>query len=78
MSIRVRIDYLPSGDESRAQPLAEVRIENSKSGHYALFDHPTADYLVRVDGKEKAPVLGHRRSAGFWQLVRRAINAVTP
>ncbi len=65
MTLRVTVEIVPYGDESRKRLLDVMNIE--------LITHDlcwkneygeVADYRVR----------GHRRSAGFWELIKRALG----
>lgn len=69
----VRVEMWPGGDELLARNLGRMEISN-------ISDlAPVSDYLVVVQtGKDRArrEVKGHTRDDGFWELVRKACDAL--
>lgn len=76
MTLRVTVEIVPLGDESRKRELGRMDISNitydrTKENEYGEI----ADYIVRSEGRSAYNVRGHRRSNGFWTLVRKALNS---
>lgn len=70
--LRVTIELLPAGDESRKSVLATATIANVSGGEVADYDvHVTSDDL---DGVRHAVLRRYpRRASSVWDLVLRAI-----
>lgn len=72
--IRVRVEIVPGGDESRARQIGELHIWNTT-------DHgdECADYhgWIESESKERVAleVRRHWRPSGAWQLVMLALQA---
>lgn len=64
MTLRVIVQIVPFGDESRVRELGRLNISNITEPSAANEYGAVADYVVR----------GHRRSDGFWALVRSALE----
>ncbi len=79
--LRVTVEIVPRGDESRKRRIAVMEIVNDGSGD-AIID----DYYIQsckdVYGEELAPqepplqVMQHQRELGAWALIRRAIGTL--
>jgi hypothetical protein len=74
--LRVTIEVIPNGDESRRRPIRVMNIANMSG----LAD--ASDYEVHVVGERHANkkhgfVRGHERKRfGCWALIARAIRAL--
>jgi len=78
--LRVTVEIVPFGNESRKRTLGVMEIANDGTG-----DHDWGMYRIRSvrdeDGNELAPqdaqirVGPHLREIGFWPLVQRCIRA---
>jgi hypothetical protein len=65
VTLRVTVEIVPCGDESRKRVLDVMNIENIT--HNLCWENEygeVSDYRVR----------GHRRSAGFWELIKRVLG----
>ena len=65
MTLRVTVEIVPFGDESLKREIGRLNISNitydrTRENEYGEI----SDYIVK----------GHRRSDGFWELVRKAIE----
>jgi len=73
--LRVTVQILPHGDEETARTLATLDVINT-------VDHPKRPhygrYRVRLDGQEVGRIASHKRSRGWYWLVRRALWMVGP
>lgn len=72
--IRVKIDLIPFGDESKAKQIAEVVIANDGTG-----DNKTGNYIVVSKENSNEPVLGRifkfPRKNGILALLKIALGA---
>lgn len=79
MTLRVKLEIIPYGDESRAHTIARMDISNQGhvSGVHAHHGDMCA-YSVKTFTDQKLDAYSepvyHRRSEGAWQLVMAAIN----
>lgn len=64
MTLRVIVQVVPFGDESRVREVGRLNISNITVPEPSNEHGAIADYIVR----------GHRRSDGFWALVRTALE----
>jgi hypothetical protein len=74
--IRVRLEIVPGGDESRARQIGELHIWN-----VAERGEDTCDYHGWIEaegeaGRRAVEVRRHWRPAGAWQLVMLALQDV--
>lgn len=76
MTLRVRLEIVPSGDETRVREIGRLDINNtlmkSTVGMDAYFYQ-----VIQLDkgdvGKFRTPII-HYRSDGAWYLVRQVLN----
>lgn len=69
MTLRVTVEIVPFGDESKKRVLDVMNISNITFDRRWENEYGNvADYVVR----------GHRREAGFWELVRKALDQWKP
>ncbi len=64
MTLRVIVQIVPFGDESKARELGRLDISNITAPTPTTPAGTMADYIVR----------GHRREDGFWALIRKVLN----
>lgn len=65
MTLRVIVQIVPAGDEVHAREIGRMNISNITIPRDENENGEVSDYVVR----------GHRRKAGFWELIRKALNA---
>lgn len=72
--LRVTVELVPFGDESRKKTIGIMNIANDGRGSSEV-----GHYDVRLeddrDVERNARVLHYQRSRGAWSLVRRALEA---
>jgi hypothetical protein len=73
--IRIKIDLVPHGIESKSRPIGQMEIWNDATG-----DHRRGNYKFRFSrerGKERSGELKDfpRLSANVFELIRRCLNA---
>lgn len=75
--LRVKLELVPFGIESRCQQIGELRIVNDGS-HPDRPEYGNYSVAIDVDGVPYATgcVMDHLRSASAWRLVRKALKAV--
>lgn len=67
MTLRVIVQIVPFGDEERVREIGRLDISNTTYVGTSENEYGNVcDYVVR----------GHRRSDGFWPLVRKALDAL--
>ena len=84
MPIRVTMEIIPRGDESRRFVAGVLEIENDGTG-----DNETGNYKMRLSGPVKdgdvsimndywqvGELRQFRRNRGWWSCVREALNAM--
>lgn len=64
MTLRVTVEIVPFGDESRKRTLDVMNISNVTEPCWENDYCDIADYTVK----------GHRRKAGFWELIKKALE----
>lgn len=67
--IRVTIDFIPYGDESRAEELGHIEIINDGTGTQEV-----GNYFVRINGADLA-IGSHERAGGWLPLVEQAVRS---
>jgi len=74
--LRVTVEYVPNGDESRKRVIRIMTISNM-SGLADMSDYEVHAYSEKPSQRKEGRVRGHeRRKFGAWALVSRAIKAL--
>jgi hypothetical protein len=76
--LRVRLEMVPGGDESRACDIGSVHIWNMVD--HGIVAGDTADYAYLISDHDGGDIGGgtvreHRRVDGAWALVHKALGA---
>lgn len=66
MTLRVTVEIVPFGDKSQKRTLGVINISN------VTYDPSWENEYGEVSDYE---IKGHRRSAGFWELIRKVLNS---
>lgn len=80
--VRVTIEILPGGDESKARKLGQVDIINDSSGtgetgNYTVRLHKSSEYAARPGIWRQGRISGFPRSRlGPYDLLYRALKAI--
>lgn len=81
MTLRVRLEIIPHGDEGRAYEIGRLDIFNKGIAEPTpdgwdlggFHEYGVIEILPKEAGLHKKPIL-HRRWLGGWELVRKAIE----
>lgn len=64
MTLRVTVEIIPFGDESKKKVLDVMNISNITTPSWENDYGEVSDYIVR----------GHKRKAGFWELIKKVLD----
>jgi len=71
--LRVTVDLVPFGDESRVQPIGEMIIANDGTGNDEFANYVFAMHDDRR-GTDFGTAENFYRGAGVWELIAHCIN----
>lgn len=72
--LRVTVDLIPFGDESKKQKLAEMVVINDASRHDGYGNYKIVIKDTDLEKTKKYKIIDHLRSDGFWPLLIQAIS----
>ena len=73
MTLRVRLEIVPFGDEERTREIGRLDIFNMGRHEFGHCEYGVIELSSKEAGLHTNTVL-HRRDLGAWELVRKAIT----
>ena len=70
--LRLTLEIVPYGDESRARPIGMMHIGLQAVTHGNMGQYRVYCYAADGELMTEFQVLDHQRDGGAWELVRRA------
>jgi hypothetical protein len=71
--LRITVDLVPHGDESRVQPIGEMIIANDGTGSEEFSNYVFAMHDDKR-GTDFGTIEDFYRNAGFWELIATCIS----
>lgn len=77
MTLRVRLEIVPHGDEERAYEIGRLDVSNLGYVGFGLCEYQVLDLTSGQEGEYRERV-EHPRRHGAWELVRTVIEKLRP